>query len=155
MERLIGNWQISGIVHYQAGTPLTITGSTAIGTRRADYLGGDAYIPSSGRTNATGAIVWLNPAVFAPAPETRLGNSKRGQFTGPNYQDLDVTLRKSFALPRRDTRVTLQADLFNALNHTNLGTPSGSQLTVGNSNFGQINTVGPPRNIQLGLRIDF
>jgi hypothetical protein len=151
----LGGWQISGIIHYQSGTPLTITGSTAIGTRRADYLGGDPYIPDSARTNANGAIVWLDPAVFAVAPETRLGNSTRGQFRGPSYQDLDLTFRKSFRVSSRDTRVTIQADLFNALNHTNLGTPSGTQLQIGTTSFGQINSVGPPRNIQLGMRIDF
>ncbi|HYT75869.1 MAG TPA: hypothetical protein VEL79_14040, partial [Vicinamibacterales bacterium] len=148
----LGGWQISGIVHYQSGSPLTITGSTAIGTRRADYLGGDAYIPASGRTNANGAIVWLNPAVFTAAPETRLGNGKRGQFTGPNYQDVDLTFRKVFALPRHGTKLTIQADLFNALNHTNFSNPA---TTVTSANFGQITSVGPPRNIQLGMRIDF
>jgi hypothetical protein len=151
----LGGWQISGIYHYQSGTPLTIVGSTAIGTRRADYLGGNPYVPDSGRTNANGAIVWLDPSVFAVAPETRLGNSKRGQFVGPNYDDLDLTFRKAFAIPGHNLKFKIQADLFNALNHTNLGTPSGSQLQIGTSGFGQINTVGPPRNIQLGFRIEF
>src|SRR4029078_5921381 len=48
----LGGWQISGIVHYQSGPPLTITGNTAIGTRRADYLGGAPHIPDSHRNNA-------------------------------------------------------------------------------------------------------
>jgi hypothetical protein len=148
----LGGWEISGIYHYQSGSPLTISASTAIGTRRADYRGGDAYVPASQRTNANGAIVWLDPGVFAPAPETRLGNSKRGQFTGPNYQVFDLSFRKMFGLPRRNTNITIQADLFNALNHTNYGNPA---LTVTSSNFGQITSVGPPRNVQLGMRIDF
>ena len=151
----LGGWQVSGIVHYQSGTPLTVTGSTAIGTRRADYLGTDPYFADSQRTNASGQIQWLNPAAFAIAPETRLGNSKRGQFSGPSYQDVDVSFRKIFPVPYRQMRAQFQADLFNAFNHTNLGTPSGSQLQVGTSSFGLINTVGPPRNIQLGVRIDF
>jgi hypothetical protein len=50
-------------------------------------------------------------------------------------------------------KLKIQADLFNALNHTNF---SGIASTnVSNSNFGQINSVGPPRNIQLGVRIEF
>jgi len=148
----LGGWQISGIVHYQSGTPLTITGNTAIGTRRADYLGGDPYIPDAQRTNANGAIVWLNPDAFAAAPETRLGNSERGAFTGPGYSDLDLTFRKIFAIPRYGAKLTIQADLFNALNHTNFSNPA---TVVTSANFGQITSVGPPRNIQLGFRLDF
>jgi hypothetical protein len=148
----LGGWQVSGIWRYQSGTPLTISGNTAIGTRRADYLGGNPYVPSSKRTNATGAIVWLDPTVFAAAPETRLGNSGRGQFLGPNYKNLDLTLRKAFAIPAHNVKVKIQADLFNALNQTNFGNPA---TTVTSSNFGQITSVGPPRNIQLGFRVDF
>ena len=147
-----GGWEISGIYHYQSGAPLTITGNTAIGTRRADYLGGDPYVPDSQRTNATGAIVWLDASQFAAAPETRLGNSTRGQFVGPSYQVFDLSFRKAFSLPGRETKLQFQADLFNAFNRTNFGTPA---TTVTNANFGQITSVGPPRNIQLGLRLTF
>src|SRR5207245_157423 len=99
----------------------------------ADYLGGDPYVPASKRTNATGAIVWLDPSVFAAAPETRLGNSKRGQVVGPNYQAWDLTFRKAFPIPRHGLVVKIQADLFNAFNHVNFGNPA---TTVTNSNFG-------------------
>jgi len=148
----IGGWQVSGIYRYQSGTPLTVTGSTAIGTRRADYLGGNPYIPASGRTNATGAIVWLDASAFAAAPETRLGNSLRGQVIGPAYQVWDLTFRKAFPIPQHGLVVKIQADLFNAFNQVNYGNPN---LTVTNSNYGQITSVGPPRNIQLGMRIEF
>ena len=149
---VLGNWQVSGIYRYQSGTPLTITGNTAIGTRRADYLGGDPYVPDSKRTNANGAIVWLDPTQFTAAPETRLGNSLRGQFVGPAYQVFDLSFRKAIPLPRHDTRIKFQADLFNAFNHTNFGNPA---TTTTSANFGQITSVSPPRNIQLGLRIEF
>jgi Carboxypeptidase regulatory-like domain len=148
----LGGWQVSGIYRYQSGSPLTITGNTAIGTRRADYLGGDPYVPSSGRTNANGAIVWLDPSQFTAAPETRLGNSRKGQFTGPSYQVFDLSFRKIFRVPTHDMRVTFQADLFNAFNRTNFSNPAA---TITSNNFGQITSVGPPRNIQLGLRVDF
>ena len=42
---MLGGWEISGIGRYQTGAPLTIMGDTSIGTRRADYLGGDPYLP--------------------------------------------------------------------------------------------------------------
>jgi Carboxypeptidase regulatory-like domain len=148
---IAGGWQFSGIYRYQSGAPLTVSGNTAIGTRRADYLGGDPYIPDSGRTNANGAIVWLDPSVFAAAPETRLGNSLRGQFVGPSYQVFDLSFRKAFRTGG-GTQLQIQGDLFNALNHTNFNTPA---TTVTSANFGQITATGPPRNVQLGVRFTF
>jgi len=149
---VLGDWEISGIYRYQSGAPLTISGNTAIGTRRADYLGGDAYVPDAQRTNANGAIVWLDASQFAAAPETRLGNSLRGQFRGPAYQVFDLSFRKAIPLPRHGSAVKFQADLFNALNQVDFGDPA---TTVTSGNFGQITSVSPPRNIQLGLRIEF
>ena len=40
-RNVLGGWDVSGIYRYQSGQPFTVTASTGIGTRRADYLGGD------------------------------------------------------------------------------------------------------------------
>jgi hypothetical protein len=130
---------------------LTISGNTSIGGRRADYLGGDPYIPDSNRISPTGAVLWLDPAQFAAAPEDRRGNSERGQFRGPSYQVFDLSFRKRF-LVVRDVQVQFQADLFNALNHTNFLNP---QTNLANTDFGRISSAGPSRNVQLGFRLTF
>jgi hypothetical protein len=148
---VLGGWELSGIYRFQTGAPLTITGNTAIGNRRADFLGGDPYIPDSSRTSPTGAIVWLDPAAFAAAPDSRLGNSSRGQFRGPSYQVFDLSFRKGFPL-HGDTRLQVQADLFNAFNTTNFNDP---QTNLANADFGRITSAGPPRNVQLALRVTF
>ena len=149
--RVLGGWEVSGIYRYQSGGPLTITGNTAIGNRRADFLGGEAYIPDSGRISAAGAVLWLDPTAFAAAPEGRRGNSTRGEFRGPAYQVLDVSFRKSFRV-YGETRLQVQADLFNAFNHTNFNNP---QTNLANADFGRISATGPPRNVQLALRLTF
>ena len=147
----LGGWEVSGIYRFQSGSPLTITANTAIGSRRADYLAGDAYIPSSGRFSADGSVLWLDPDQFAPAPESRLGNSRRGQFRGPSYQVFDLSFRKGFPL-RGEARLQIQADLFNAFNKLNLDNP---QTNFSNAAFGEITSAGPPRNVQLGIRVTF
>ena len=148
---VLGGWEFSGIFRYQTGAPLTITGNTSIGARRADYNGADPYIPDSNRTNAVGNIVWLDPAAFSTAPDSRLGDSSRGQFRGPGYQVFDLSFRKSFRLPS-EMRLQFQADLFNAFNHTNFNDPA---TVITNADFGRITAAGPPRNVQLGLRLTF
>ena len=149
--RVAGGWEISGIYRFQSGAPFTIVGNTAIGSRRADFLGGDPYLPDSGRVGPTGAILWLDPTPFAAAPDGRRGNSGRDRFRGPSYQVVDASLRKSFRLAH-GTRIQVQADLFNALNHTNFNNP---QANLANSDFGRISSAGPSRQVQLGVRVTF
>jgi hypothetical protein len=151
LGQVLGGWQISGITRYQTGAPLTVTGNTSIGGRRADYVGGDMYVGTL--INPTsGAVQWINPAAFAPAPEGRRGNSTRGQVVGPSYYVWDVSLRKQFRIAG-DVRMQIQADFFNALNNVNWGNPATNLSGAG---FGNITSItGQPRNIQLGARILF
>jgi Carboxypeptidase regulatory-like domain len=153
--RVLGGWEVSGIGRYQTGAPLTITGDTSIGNRRADFLGGDPYLPESERFDPVnpGIVRWLNPAAFAIAPEGRRGNSTRGQFRGPSLQIWDFSLRKGFAVAH-DVKVQVQADLFNAFNQKNFRFSSQTpNFSAGG--FGQLTAVAPPRNVQLGVRLTF
>ena len=96
---------------------------------------------------------YLNPAAFAPAPEGRRGNSTRGEFRGPGLHVWDLSLRKSFAI-NGDVKLQVQADMFNAFNHTNLRY-SAQTLNLSTSGFQLLNQAAPPRNVQLGLRLMF
>jgi hypothetical protein len=150
--RVLGGWEFSGIGRYQSGEALTVTGPSTIGGRRADFVGGDPYVPEGQRINPdTGAVTWLNRAAFAAPPETRRGNSSRGQFRGPDYLVFDLSLRKQFAIAG-DVKMQVQADLFNALNRDNFRNPNTDLNAAG---FGTINAVAPPRQIQLGARLTF
>jgi len=155
LAAVLGGWQVSGITRYQTGAPITVLGNTAIGTRRADYVGGDMYLDE--RINpTTGVVQWLNPAAFAAAPESRRGNMERGTARGPSYHVWDISIRKEFRI-KGDVRMQIQADFFNAWNQVNWGNPNNSQTpNLSNAGFGTITTVtGQPRNIQLGARIMF
>jgi hypothetical protein len=153
--RVLGGWEISGIGRFQSGAPVTVTANTALGVRRADFVGGEAYVPESERfSSATpGVVQYLNPNAFTAAPENRRGNTSRGQFRGPSLSVFDLSFRKGFAVAG-DVNVQFQADLFNALNHTNLRF-SGATAERTGSGFGQLNQAAPPRQIQLGARVTF
>jgi hypothetical protein len=151
LGNLLGGWQVSGITRYQTGAPLTVTGNTSIGGRRADYTGGDIYADDL-INPTTGVVQWINPAAFTPAPEGRRGNSERGQIRGPSYSVWDISLRKEFKISG-DVRMQIQADFFNAFNRVNFGNPATNFSGAG---FGTITSLtGQPRNIQLGARIMF
>jgi hypothetical protein len=85
-----------------------------------------------------------------------LGNSTRGQFRGPSYKTIDLSLRKGFRL-KGDVRLAIQADLFNAFNQTSFttGTASSVSTNLADGSFGTLTQVAPPRNVQLGARLSF
>jgi hypothetical protein len=153
---VLGGWEVSGIARYQSGAPLTVTGNTVIGNRRADYIGGDPYLSGSNGSTTPGTLYWLNPAAFAPAPDGRLGNTTRGQFRGPSYKTIDLSFRKGVPI-KGDVRLAIQADLFNVLNQTSFTTGTASSVTtnLAAGGFGTLNQAAPPRNVQLGARLSF
>jgi hypothetical protein len=149
--RVLGGWEVSGIGRYQTGEPLTITGNTSIGERRADVKAGvDPYI-SELVNPSTGVIQWLNPEAFGAAAEGARGSSKRGEFRGPGFTVFDLSVRKQFGITNR-VKLGVQADLFNALNHVNYRNPATVVTTAG---FGTISQAAPSRNVQLGVRLTF
>lgn len=142
---VLSGWEISGITRFQSGQHFTVTANTAIGTRRADYLGGSVLASNPGPDG------WINLAAFAPAPAGRRGNSGVGIVQGPNLQTWDFSMRKQFRLTER-FRMRFQADMFNAFNRANFRAPG---VVITNAGFGTISATGPPRNIQFGLKLDF
>lgn len=155
---VLGGWEISGITRFQSGAYFTPTGSTAIGTRRADYVGGPVLLPSPGPDG------WINPAAFAPAPPSRRGTAGVGIAQGPSLQTWDFSMRKQFSISER-FKLRFQADMFNAFNRANFRSPDvafGTLVTNANGTtqpsnaaFGKISSTGPARNIQFGLKLNF
>ena len=140
-------WQFSGMNRYQTGPYYTVSGNTSIGTRRADYVGGDVLLSEGQRSISN----YLNKAAFASASNTRLGNSGVGNVSGPGLLLWDVSLRKEFSATER-LKIRFQGDLFNLLNHANF---RGLNTNLSNLAFGTITSAGPARNVQFGLKASF
>ena len=140
-------WEASGITRFQSGNQFTVTGNTAIGTRRADYIGGEIELPGGERT----VDRWFNTEAFAVAPESRLGTAGVRNVLGPGLQLWDLSLRKRFALTER-WRLQFQADCFNLFNKANF---LNVATTITGAEYGTITSAAPGRNIQLALRLTF
>jgi len=154
MGNALGGWEVSGIFRYQSGAPFSVSGNTTIGGRRADYLGGNPYLPNGPVVDAaTGTVTYLDITQFTAAPEGRRGTSGRNQFHGPAVSSWDLSIRKNFRIATK-YRVQIIADLFNAFNQVNYNTPSVTNVST--TGFGGITTlVVPSRNVQLGCKITF
>jgi hypothetical protein len=141
----LGGWQLSGIVRLQSGGYYTVTGSTAIGTRRYDYTGGDVLVADPGPNG------WINKVAFAAPPASRYGSSGVRNVSGPGLETYNLSLAKFF---RVNDRVSLrfQGDFFNAFNITNWNVLNTAYT---NGSFGTVTSAYPARQIQLGTKLQF
>jgi hypothetical protein len=148
-------FQLSGIITAQSGQPFspelsTDNGNTGnsggnFGIDRPNVVGNTALANPSPQE-------WFNVSAFAiPAPFT-WGNAGRNILRGPNFQTVDLSLRRNFALRER-LRMTAEAQAFNTLNRANFNLPDAfadQPLT-----FGKIFSAKDPRQIQFALRFAF
>jgi hypothetical protein len=156
VKHISSNWQLSTIYQVQSGFPFTISvfGDTAnAGTLlgespiRANYTGQPVFGP--GTQNAQ---QWFNPAAFAVPAAYTFGNAGRNTVYGPALQTADLAMVRDFDITER-WRFQIRGELFNALNHANLGTPN---RFVNTPQFGTITEAATPgREAQLSARLSF
>jgi hypothetical protein len=154
MRGLLRDWQTTGIITLQDGTPwnafyFAYDGANSGTPNRPDIVPGQKIsLPRSRRT----ADHWFNTDAFqTPAPFT-FGNAGRNIIPGPGNAIFDLALNRRFAIRERAS-VQFRAEFFNAFNHPNFGIP-GPYPDFGPF-FGKIFTTGDPRRIQFALRLDF
>jgi hypothetical protein len=150
------NWHFSTIYQYQTGMPFTISvfgdtanSGTVLGENpiRANYTGQPIFGPGTRTANE-----WFNPAAFATPAAYTYGNVGRNSVYGPGMQTMDIALARSFNLTEH-ADFQFRAEAFNALNHTNLGTPN---RFVNTPQFGTITmAMTPGRELQLSARVSF
>jgi Carboxypeptidase regulatory-like domain len=153
---LTQNWNFSTIYQVQTGMPFTISvfgdtanSGTVLGENpiRANVTGQPIFGPGTHTADQ-----WFNPAAFATPAAFTFGDVGRNSVYGPGLQTLDVALVRSFHLTER-ANFQFRAEGFNALNHTNLGTPN---RFVNTPQFGTITmAMTPGREIQLSARVSF
>jgi len=154
---ILGGWEISGIVTFAAGLPLTpITSSV-------DPAGQGALSPTSpeltrpdvnSNPNADAPHTlsqWFVPSHFTavPAGIGRPGNSPNGIVRGPGYQVWNLDLSKNIQLPN-NLRLQLRGEAFNAWNHVNWNTVD---MYFIDSTFGQVTADRDPRQLQVGVKL--
>jgi hypothetical protein len=156
VRTLSRDWRGSVVYQVETGFPLTISvfgdtanAGTVVGENpiRANLTGKSVF--GSGTRNST---TWFNPAAFATPASYTYGNAGRNSVYGPGMQTMDLGVVREFPIAEK-ARLEVRGEFFNALNHTNLGTPN---RFVNTASFGSITEVSTPgREIQVSGRISF
>jgi hypothetical protein len=177
---LAEGWRLSSLAAFRSGFPYSITVSQVLSpleNNTANLVLPDRIFSPLPAPGAPGGKQLLNPLAFKIPPGVTRGKLGRNALTGPGLYSLDLSLSRSFTLPRLPERwrFTLRADAYNFLNHANLGNPcsffgspnfSGCDGTpFGEALYGRRDrnpgypAVTPfdetPRQIQLLLRVSF
>jgi Carboxypeptidase regulatory-like domain len=181
LDEAVGGWQVSTIYTFHTGNPLSCSSSGMYNTNydlsSLCMLAPGATLPATGLNFDQAGI----PNLFA---NTNVGNNlvpgyagqvgTRGLLRGLSFWNLDMSVSKSFRLPKEGMRLTFRAEAYNLLNHENFANPSttsslyitqqpgltttGNYSAFGNSQFGEItstNTGSAPRVLQMALRLTF
>lgn len=153
LRSLLGGWQLSGINSIRSGLPFTISQNSGLQSSRPDYIGGDTLLD-----NYRDTLVYFDASRFARVPisaqsgvPVRPGNVGRSTLRGPGLWNVDFSAAKRFFVTERIS-AKIDAQMFNALNHTNYNNPTGD-ITAGS--FGRISGTRGARTIQFGLRLTF
>lgn len=149
-QTLLGDWQLNAIVTMLSGRPFTPVYSTVDFASGRPDLVGDPYanVPAG---------LFFNPAAFArpritAADPNLYGNSGRNILTGPDFQNVDVSLFKNFRLAEK-TRLQFRWEVFNALNRPNFQIP---QHLLESSDTGEFRlTSNEAREMQFAIKLIF
>lgn len=156
-DKLVNGWQLNSSLVWQSGFPFTVVSGrdnsfSGVGQDRADFLGGDARLPS-GRSRGEEIQRWFDTSRFTRNQPGTFGTAGRNILRGPGFFNVDLGILKS---SRLGEEVTLQfrAEAFNLLNNVNFRLPNSN---VSSSQFGRITQVveDSQRIIQFGLKILF
>jgi hypothetical protein len=156
LRTVAGGWQLTGILSYMTGAPLTILAGqdqsrTANNSDHANYVGGPVYGPGACGTTVR-CVNYLVKASFGLPALGTFGNVGKGSVYGPNFFGWDAGLFKEFALGTEKLRAQFRAEFFNLTNRANFNAPNNSFSSGG---FGTITGAQDPRIGQLGLKILF
>ena len=149
--RLLRDWQLSGEVTAETGTPLTARalGNTALLAQTAGV--------GSGRAEATGLPVstgsgFFNPAAFAIPPPGEFGNAGRNTIPGPGLFALNLAFGRSFQFGESRRRLELRFEANNVLNTVNI---SNVYTVVNATNYGLASAASTMRTVDVATRFRF
>jgi len=137
LNSIVGGWSVTANFTAQSGLPLSISGPCDGLTCRPNLVGNPKAVPGGQTQND-----WMNAAAFQPpfGPDTNnfwanpdFNSSSWWQFgsaglnlpviRAPGYWNVDSSLKKDFHLTESKL-VEFRWELYNMLNHQNLGAPN-------------------------------
>jgi hypothetical protein len=165
-SKLLGGFQVNGVMSITSGRPFSITQGSAPNLQAA----GSGQFPNlvrpsvavfsdnrKGTPPAGGNAAdyqYFDRSAFAAETGARFGNVGRNILRGPGFFEVDLSLYRTFLITEH-VQFQFRAEALNATNHANFANPNGD---ISSSTFGFITaTTGPyqSRQWRFGARVSF
>ncbi len=159
--RVLGGWEVSGIISANSGTHLTpatsnfndpggigaFVSANAGKSIRPDQISN----PNDGAPHT--AAEWFNVNAYRDVPtnQFRVGDARPYSIAGPGAWEIDLTAMKNFKITN-GSQLQFRAEGYNVLNHTNY---NSVDTTLGDGSTGQVIGAAQNRILQLGLKYNF
>ena len=186
-EGVFGGWRLDSVMSFFSGNPWTVgcgvpTGAPAGYPNGQSTISGSipfrcamtgtTFLPAGSSPTDNGYPATVDPRLWYPIniksfPLPALstygfGNTPSTLFWGPGFENVDMSIFKSFNIGKESRQLELRMDATNLFNHFNPGDPNlnlsynwatGAQQTA---NFGQITSQqGSPRTMSVTLKFRF
>jgi hypothetical protein len=175
VDEAIGGWQISSLYTFRSGLPLNCSSS---GQFNVNYHSSSLCIPYPGVALPQPSLSFDQLGIPSLFTNTNVGadfvpgnpgiTGYNGLLRGLPFWNADLSLSKSFRLPKEGMRLQFRAEAYNVLNKQIFQTPSlsitqlpgttttGAPAVFGSSTFGEISSsASTPRVLQMALRLEF
>jgi len=169
LDKIVGGWQLEGILTVMTGTPFTVTYSSTYlnlsqgGTNTPVEVAPSVKILHGINTTSNGGSAWFDPTAFAAPPcqsatpsascptgaidqiggaAQQVGDVGRNSMIGPGFFNMNFALSKTTHFGER-IALRLRLDTVNTTNTPQFANPNGGCCTANNANFGFVTgTVG-------------
>lgn len=166
-SKILGDWDVSGILTLQSGHPFTVSrgipqsGTVPSGGSDRPDMVSDPFVAGPVAANpgcvapseVQTALNWFNPCAFMAAPG-RFGTAPRGNMIGPRLDNLDLSLLREIPFSGEARRLRVELQVFNVFNAAHYNLPVANFDSKNFSKILQAN-AGSPRQVQIGVKYIF
>lgn len=177
-SKVLGGFQVSGVMSIMSGIPIyviqgnapgllaqgsgqvpnqlisdiTILGGIGLPSQRGSAAA--PYFLNTVQGKSIQGVLCTSNCAWADEPGARFGSGGRNNLRGPGFFETDLSIFRTFAISEK-VKFQLRAEALNATNHANFANPTSD---TNNGNFGFINALYGPnqsRQWRFGMRLSF
>ena len=155
LNAVVSGWQLNGVLSFEGGLPLVITGANNFVASRPNSTGVSAKLSDPTIQQ------WFNTAAFVNPPNWTFGNVglTLPDVRAAGVQNVDFSISKMTVL-RETVKLQLRGEAFNGLNHPNFLPPNtafvpGANGLNSSSTFGVVTGDRGARVIQVAAKLIF